>query len=518
VSTGLRPVVPVGPIRRSGRVRPRQAPPAEPEAPEIAPVEPVPPARRHHRTAQRRPGWPAAWPVTAFLLLYPIWWALGLADYLPIILMVPMALRMYAWRSAGRRVMLPSGFILWLLFLLCTLASVATISLTAPDTVVSSVSNRALSYGDRTLVYVGLTVLLIYAGNLTEQELPRRRLAWLLGLVAVYAIIGGTAGLAFPHLRFSSPLLYALPHSFRSNLVISSAMHPGLTQTQSIVAAGGGRPKAPFDFTNTWGNSLTLLIPFLIAGWWPGRSRRQRIITAVVLAVAIAPIIYSLNRGMWLGLGASGAYISLRMAARGKLAPLGGMIAAVGLIGVLLAASPLSTVVSQRLANGQSDTIRTGLTSMAIKDAKSSPILGYGDTRREVGSPTSIAVGPTPNCPACGQAPVGSNGQLWLLLICVSYPGTAFYLGFFAYSIWRYRRDRTPIGLAGVLVLLLTFLFMNTYVAVGPPLTFTMLTVALLWRNDQERQANPPGPAGRPRLRRAISRSRVASDGEQAAA
>lgn len=514
MNTGLRPV---GPDRRSGRVRPRVAPPAEPEAPSIEPVDPVPPARRQHRTAQRRPGWSAAWPVAAFLLLYPIWWALGLADYMVIILMVPMGLRLYAWRSAGRRVALPPGFTLWLLFLLCTVASVATISLTAPDTVVSSVSNRALSYGDRTMIYVGLTVLLVYVGNLTEAELPRRRLAWLLGLMAVYAIIGGTAGLVFPHLRFSSPLLYVLPHSFRSNLAIASAMHPGLTQTQSIVAAGGGRPKAPFDFTNTWGNSLSLLIPFLVAGWWPGGSRRQRIFTVGALVVAIAPVIYSLNRGMWIGLGASAAYISLRMAARGKLAPLGGMVAAIGLIGVLLAATPLSTVVTQRLANGQSDQIRTGLTSMAIKDAKSSPILGYGDTRREVGSPTSIAVGPTPNCPACGQAPVGSNGQLWLLLICVGFPGTAFYLGFFAYCIWRYRRDRTPIGLAGVLVLLLTFLFMNTYVAVGPPLVFTMLAVALLWRNDQQRQQEDPGPAGRPRLRRSAARFPLASERRAAA-
>jgi hypothetical protein len=413
-----------------------------------------------------------------------------------------MALRLYAWRAAGRRIKLPPGFALWLLFLLCTAASVATISLAAPGTVDSSVANRALSFADRGAIYLGITVLLIYVGNLTEDELPRRRLAWLLGLMAVYAVAGGVAAMAFPHFQFRSPLFYLLPHSFRSNLAIAAAMHPGLAQAQSIVQAGGGRPKAPFDFTNTWGDCLSLTLPFIVAGWWALGTRRQRVIAGTVLVIAVVPVAYSLNRAVWLGLALSAAYLALRLAARGRLAPLAGMVAGAAVLGIVLAATPLSTVISQRLANGQSDQIRGGLSSMAIKDAVASPILGYGDTRREVGSPSSIAVGPTPNCPACGQAPVGSNGQLWLLLICVGFPGTVFYLGFFAYSVWRYWRDRSPFGLAGVLTLLLTFVYMTTYVAVGPPLAFTILAVALLWKNDQFRRAAEPEPAARGRPRR----------------
>jgi hypothetical protein len=466
-----------------------------------AAAEPASPAA-WSRAGHRRPGWAPAWPVTAFLLLYPLWWALGLADYMVIILLVPMALRLYTWRGTGRRVVVPPGFALWLLFLLCTAVSVLTLSLSAPDTIDSSVANRALSFADRGATYLGLTVLLIYVGNLTEEELPRRRLAWLLGLVAIFAVVGGAAALAFPHFQFRSPLYFLLPHSFRSNLAIATAMHPGLAQAQSIVQAGGGRPKAPFDFTNTWGNCLSLLLPFLVAGWWALGTRRQRVIAAAALVVAIGPVAYSLNRAMWAGLALSAAYLALRMAARGKLAPLAGMIGAAAVLGIVLAATPLSAVVSQRLANGQSDQIRSGLSTMAIRDAVASPVLGYGDTRREVGSPTSIAVGPTPDCPACGQAPVGSNGQLWLLLICVGFPGTLFYAGFFAYAGWRYRRDRTPFGLAGVLVLLLSFVYMTAYVAVGPPLAFTMLAVALLWKNDRHLRAAAPRPGARARLQR----------------
>jgi hypothetical protein len=72
-----------------------------------------------------------------------------------------------------------------------------------------------------------------------------------------------------------------------------------------------------------------------------------------------------------------------------------------------------------------------------------------------------------------------------LLLICNGWVGTAFFLSFFGYLGWRYRRDKTPYGMAGVLVILLSFLYMFAYTAVTAPLEFTMLAVALLWRNDQ---------------------------------
>ena len=75
-----------------------------------------------------------------------------------------------------------------------------------------------------------------------------------------------------------------------------------------------------------------------------------------------------------------------------------------------------------------------------------------------------------------------------MLLICNGWLGTVLFLGFFGYLAWRYRRDRTPYGMAGVLVILLSFLYMFAYVAVTAPLEFTMLAVALLWRNDQWRR------------------------------
>ena len=131
-------------------------------------------------------------------------------------------------------------------------------------------------------------------------------------------------------------------------------------------------------------------------------------------------------------------------------------------------------------------------------DAAASPVIGYGDTRQERGSPTSIAVGPSPKCPTCGQLAVGSTGQLWLLLVCSGFVGAALYLGFFGYGVWRFRHDTSPYGIAGVLVLLLSFVYMFTYDAVGAPLGLTMLSYALLWKSHIYRESGGGVPARLP--------------------
>lgn len=482
----------------SFRSRTTDAPPSG-SAPDGAPPRPRGLGKRGTGLLARNP----AWPITVLLVGYPVWWALGLADYTWVLLAVPMTARMIAWhRHRSRPIRVPPGFGIWLLFLICVAAGVFLLTQTAPGTVPSAVSHRLISFTVRTLNYVGVTVLLLYVGNLTERELPRRRLAWMLGLVAVYTVIGGVAALAAPHFQFSSPVELLLPKSVDANPFIQASMHPGLAQLQNVLGTPGGRPKAPFDYTNTWGDCLTILVPWLLVGW-TSRSRRQRWIAIAIVVAGCAPMLYSLNRGVWSGVALSLVYLAVRFAARGRMAMIGWVLAVVSVVVVLVLATPLHAIVVGRLSAAGSANLRSNLSSLSVRDAAASPIVGFGDTRQERGSPTSIAVGPSPKCPSCGQLAVGSTGQLWLLLICNGFVGAALYLGFFGYGIWRFRRDRTPYGLAGELVLLLSFLYMFTYDAVGAPLGFTVLAYALLWKNDMlgapDRLEGEAPPAARPR-------------------
>jgi hypothetical protein len=452
-------------------------------------------ARRHWLL--HHPGWP----IVALIAGYPLWWALGFGDFVFILLAVPMAARMYGWGAHGlRRIRTPPGFGLWLLFLVCMLAGAAALTLTAPGTIASPVPTRLLSFGVRAASYLGVTALLLYAGNLTERELPRQRIAWLLGLFAIYTTVGGLGGVLAPHFSFSSPLLVMLPHSVQANPYIQAEMHPSLAQVQNVLGVAEGRPDAPFPYTNTWGNCIALLLPWLVTAWWIRGGRRQRLVAVATLTLAVVPIVYSLDRGLWLALIFTGGYLGLRLAARGKFGLLGMICVAVAVAGMIIVTTPLQTLIGQRLVHGKSNAHRASLSILATRDALASPIIGYGDTRHQRGSVTSIAVGKTARCPNCGQISVGGNGQLWLLLICSGFVGAALYLAFFAYGSWRFWRDTSPEGMAGVLVLLLTFVFMIAYDAIGAPLGITMLVYALLWRNETARREAAAGPVTKGRI------------------
>jgi hypothetical protein len=431
-----------------------------------------------------------AWPIVALCAGWPLWWFLGIGDYFPILLAIPMIRRMWRWRvTKERTIRLPPGFAIWACFLVVAIAGVSVLGLTAPESVASPTGNRVISWALRTGTYLAVTVLLVYAGNLTERELPRRRLAFLLGLVGIYTAVGGFIGFLDPHLQFTSPFAYIIPKSAQAgNGLLQMMLHPGFTQVQNFLGYDVGRPRAPFDFTNMWGNCLAILLPWLIVAWWCYGNRRERRNVWIVMAIAFVPVVYSLDRGLWVGIGLSIVYLAVRFAAKGKLALLAGLCAVLALVAIVVVASPLQDLVSQRLSHGKSNAVRASLSGLAWDGALSSPFIGYGDTRHQQGSTNSISVGKTLKCPSCGSRDIGGNGQLWMLLISEGILGAALYGSFFLYGIWRYWRDPTPYGLAGVLVLILGFPFMLVYVAVGPPLAWTMLAYALLWKNDRERQ------------------------------
>jgi hypothetical protein len=501
------PIVTTAPerARQNGLSGFKDAPAAEPQVPGRAPR-----AKRLSWFA-REP----AWPIVALLVGWPLWWCLGVGDYFPIVLAFPMIRRMYYWRvNRERTIKLPPGFKIWTLFLAVTVFSVATISLTAPDSVASPTGSRIISWALRTGVYLSVTVLLVYAGNLTEEELPRRRLAWLLGLVGIYTAIGGILGVLDPRFQFTSPTAYVLPQSLQNNNgLLAMMLHPGFSQVQNILGYAVGRPRAPFDYTNMWGNVLAITLPWLIVAWWSYGNRKERRNLLIVMLVALVPVVYSLDRGLWVGLGISILYVAVRFALRGKLALLAGLFGVLALVAIVVVASPLQSLISQRLSHGKSNAVRSSLSGLALDVAASSPVLGYGDTRHELGSTNSIAVGKTAKCHSCGSRDIGGNGQLWMLLITSGFLGAALYCGFFIYGIWRYWRDPTPYGLVGVLVLILGFPFMIVYIAVGPPLAFTMLAYALLWKNDRvlQKQAEEAAAESAAQLRAQIGARAVAA-------
>jgi hypothetical protein len=207
----------------------------------------------------------------------------------------------------------------------------------------------------------------------------------------------------------------------------------------------------------------------------------------VVLALAVVPVVTSLNRGLWIDLALLAGYLTVRLALRGRLLALGAGIAGAAVLGVLLLATPLGGMVHGRLENGKSNNVRMFVTEKAIEGVTVSPLIGLGTTRNTQGSDQSIAVGGTPDCQRCGGHTIGGNGQLWQVLYLHGGLGTVLYLGFFGAILWRHRADASPIGLAGSGAIVVSLASMFYYNALVTPLAFTFLSYALLWRNTAAR-------------------------------
>ena len=427
-----------------------------------------------------------AWPVASILAFYPVWWALGLGVLIFALMAVPMLFLLLRRRIAGRTVSLPPGFGWWALFLVAVVVSIGALGADPAGTVAGHATGRLAGVSYKLIMYVALTVLMVYAGNLTEAELPKRRLVRLLGWLFVVTVAGGILGMVAGTFQFTSPVELLLPEGVRSNGFVQSLVHPYAAQIMDIVGGDKPRPAAPWGYTNTWGNNFCLLAGWLVVAAWQTGRRKAKFGAIVCLLVSIVPAVVSLNRGLWIGIGLLIGYVALRYMLAGKLWIIVPVAVAGALLAVAMVTTPLGGVVSARLDNGKSNGVRSFLIDRALDGYAGSPVIGYGGTRNTSGGRNSITVGESAGCERCGNFTVGGNGQLWQLLYAHGTAGTVGYLGFFAYGLWRFRRDRSAIGVAGSAAIVTSFSAMLWYNSLVTPLAFMVLAFALLWRNSLE--------------------------------
>jgi len=430
-------------------------------------------------------GWtlPPSWPVWAATAAYPVWWALGVTTIIYPLLVLPLSFYLYRMRPLK----LPRGWLLGAMFLGLVLVSSVMLNVDAPATAVQHGIGPYGAYVLRFLGYASAAMLMLYVGNQSERVLPVRTVVVAMSVLGGAVGLLGLAGTFFQSFSFRAPASYFLPSILVGNGQVS------LAQVQDILGEAAPRPSAPFDYTNTWGEVLSMLLVWMAVHAIASRRGKRLAILAIV-ALSAVPILASLNRGVWIGIILTIAYVAVRLALRGRLALVACIVVAAAVGGGALAVTSAGDLIQSRVETGHSDEIRENLAADSIRLATDSPIIGYGSTRRTQGSYESIAIGPSADCTQCGERVIGSTGQLWLLLVAQGWLGTGLYFGFFLYNAWRYRKDNSPVGIAASTVVLLSVFYSYFYSALGAPLTLTMLAVALLWRNDQERRRQVLAP------------------------
>lgn len=428
----------------------------------------------------RGPGAPLTW----LLLLFPLWWLLGLGGLIFFLAAIPMGIALLR----RERIEIPPGFGIWLAFCLVVIVSAVAIGLNPEGTMTGSWAGRIPGVAFRIAGYGSVTIICLYAVNLSETDFPRRRLVGLLAATGVITVAGGLLGTVAGHWEFTSPLEALLPKQLASDAFVKSLVHPQAAQVMDFLGYETPRPAAPWGYTNTWGNMLAITAPWLaVAVACYRTSPRVRFAAVAVLAVALLPAVYSMNRGLWLNLGVAAVVVAIRFLACGRWWPLTALATTgvVALAAVLV--TPLGQVVMARIDNGHSDDGRGYSTMRALQALPESPVLGFGSTRQTVGSGESIAVGPTEQCPRCGGRTLGGNGQLWQVLFAHGLAGAVAYVGFFVAVLWRFRRDHSGIGIVASAVMVLSLSSMFYYNALVAPLAITLLCYALLWRNERDR-------------------------------
>lgn len=496
---------PVGKVRLStpvaGPDRPRRLRPAV-SASRISAVGPVrvPLPSSAGRVAAAGPAaslrarmFGAGWPLQWLLLGFPLWWVLGLSTFIFPILALPMAVHLKRLRRC-RPLRLPPAFTLWALYLAWQIISLAAFRLSPPGTYAGGASTRLIGIALNLIEMAGITITLLYVVNLPVALVSQLRLSrWLSGFFLTVAA-GGVLGIVASHLSFPSALELVLPHRVRSNSYVQSLVHPATSQLQSVLGAVQGRPSAPFGFTNTWGNTISLLLVFFIASWIVLGSLRRRLIGLALVAISVVPIIFSLNRGLWIGLAVTALWVTLRHIHAGRvrsgLLMLSGMVAVIAVI----ALSPLGSIIQTRLENGVSDSIRLFVAGYSIEAAHDSPLIGYGSNRHIYGSVSSIAVGETSNCDKCGGVPTGSTGELWSIMFDNGLVGVALHYSFFLAQLWYFRRRTAALDEASLAVIALVFVYMLFYGAIPVAPTITMIAVGMLARTE------PASAVASPRL------------------
>ena len=385
---------------------------------------------------------------------YPIWFLLGLGGFMWVALAAPMAASLVRRRD----VIAPKGIGLWVVFLLAVAGSALSI-----DT-----GGRFAGYLLRFGYYLAATVFLLYLLN-GGRSVSVPRIVRAFTALWMLTIVGGCVALVVGELSFRSPAYYLMPASLLDNDLIATLVTPGFADVQDIIGVPVPRPKAPFAYTNSWGSMVALTTPFAFMALGDERTRLRPPLIKAMLALAVLPVVISLNRGLWLSLGVGIAYVAVRFGTVGRARSVARLLVVAVVLGAALALSPLGDLVASRVETGHSNGDRFELAVGAIRGAAERPWFGWGAPRPNVRNLPSI----------------GTHGQLWLVTFSHGFIGVVGFLGalvtFFAKTV----RQTTATGLWAHAVILIALVQLPFYLLVPHSLFAVMAAVAVAVRSQR---------------------------------
>lgn len=402
--------------------------------------------------------------------LVPLWWALGVF-YLGWSLLGVVLFAMLVLRG---RVPLPPATGLWLLFL----ALVGLSATRLPDPVALA------PFGLRLGFYVTALVVGVYAYTLVREGADPARVllplcAFWLGLVA----LGWLAVLA-PRLALTTPVELLLPESLAGHGYLRDLVHVAVTEYSLRSPDPIYRPAAPFPYTNNYGSAYAMALPCAVAFTMLRRRGALRWVVLASLPLSLVPAFLTLNRVMFVSLGVGLAVLGARAALRGNVR------VGLSVLGVLLAALlttlfiPVARLIGDRVAASDTNADRFALYAEVVRRIGASPWLGYG--------------APANSDTVSAQVPIGTQGQLWMVLFSHGVPALVCFLAWFVLATVTCARVTGAAGQWLAVVPVICLAQIPFYGMASPALSVACFAVALamaLVEREATARRGRPAPA-----------------------
>ncbi|MEV6595646.1 O-antigen ligase family protein [Actinoplanes sp. NPDC051346] len=341
------------------------------------------------------------WPLVVMFAFMPVWWALGVWYFVwPFFGVILLALL-----TTRGDVRLPTGTWLWFILL-----GIVVISATRLERVTS-----LLTFGLRLGHLFTALMVGIYVYNVARDRASWVKIANPLAIFWLSMVALGWLGVLAPKFSMPSPFELALPQGVRSERFITDVSHLDSTEFNAQSRNPIYRPAAPYPYTNNWGTAYSFLVPFVLAYLTSVRRGKMRVLLMVSLPLSIVPAFFTLNRGMFIGLGAGVLYLLGREIAQGRvrlLVPVTAILFAGWVVTLFI---PVVDMITNRTSTTDTTSDRLDLYVQTWAAVMRSPLLGFGQ-------PNSVDT-------THSTEPLGTQGMIWQLIYSHGIPATlCFYL------------------------------------------------------------------------------------------
>lgn len=361
-----------------------------------------------------------AWPILVMLWGFPAMWLLGVT-VLPAA--TGMTFVMVAFMCRLREISIVPG----------VAAFTAFVAWIVPTAMMLDGTARALGFAYRFAIVFFALVAFVYTIS-AWRFLTLRSVVNALAFVWLFVVVGGILGMLFPSTRLTTPVGMILPSWLTSNPYIHDLFFPPFAEIQQPWGSPTVflRPSAPFPYANSWGVAILILTPVAVAAFILARTWTTRIVLLCGAVAMVPAAMASSNRGMFVALALSAAYIMVRQCVRDRAVP----VLALGSVAVAAVVFLLSRGLFDQLATrqqyGQSSESRFTLYAETLRRTLDSPLLGYGAPRPSTAQELSV----------------GTQGYVWTVMFSFGFVGLALFLLFLWGTTIRTWRAPSDVELA----------------------------------------------------------------------